>query len=239
MKTFIVVLPARMHSKRLHGKPLIKIGGLPMIIRTYFQCLKAVNKKLIYIATDNVKIKKVCNLYGAQCILTSKKCLTGTDRVAEVSKKIKAKFYINVQGDEPFFNPADLKKIILYAKKNPTTIINGYTKIYDRESFERTSTPKLVFDKNQNLLYISRAPIPSNKKREFKFGWRQVCAYSFPFEALKFFSKFKKKTFLESLEDIEILRFIENNIKVKMIKMTNKSISIDEKKDLIKAKIYL
>jgi 3-deoxy-manno-octulosonate cytidylyltransferase (CMP-KDO synthetase) len=117
MKTFIVVLPARMHSKRLHGKPLIKIGGLPMIIRTYFQCLKAVNKKLIYIATDNVKIKKVCNLYGAQCILTSKKCLTGTDRVAEVSKKIKAKFYINVQGDEPFFNPADLKKIILYAKK--------------------------------------------------------------------------------------------------------------------------
>lgn len=239
MEKFIVVIPARMESKRLPGKPLIKIGRLPMIIRTYLQCLKVVSRKLIYIATDSPKIKKVCNLYGAQCIITSKKCLTGTDRVAEVSKKIKAKFYINVQGDEPFFNPTDLKKIILYAKKNPTTIINGYTKIDDKKNFERSSIPKLVFDKNHNLLYMSRAPIPSNKKKKFICGWRQVCAYSFPLKALKFFSKFKKKTFLESLEDIEILRFVENDIKVKMIKMTNKSISIDEKKDLIKAKIYL
>ena len=92
MKTFVVVLPARMGSTRLNGKPLLDIGGLPMIIRTYYQCLKAVDKKLIYVATDSDEIKNICEQYGAQCILTSEKCLTGTDRVAEVSKKLKLNF---------------------------------------------------------------------------------------------------------------------------------------------------
>jgi 3-deoxy-manno-octulosonate cytidylyltransferase (CMP-KDO synthetase) len=239
MKTFIVVLPARMGSTRLNGKPLINIGGLPMIIRTYYQCLKAVDKKLIYVATDSDEIKNICEHYDVQCILTSEKCLTGTDRVAEVSKKIKAKFYINVQGDEPFFNPNDLKKLIIFAKKNPKDVINGYTEIKNKKFFESQSIPKVVFDKNNNLIYMSRAPIPSNKKKNFKIGWRQVCAYSFPIKSLEFFSKFKKKTIIESIEDIEILRFIENGIKVKMIKMSDKSISIDEKDDLDKAKIYL
>ena len=70
-------------------------------------------------------------------------------------------------------------------------------------------------------------------------GWRQVCAYSFPKKALDFFSKFKKKTPIEKIEDIEILRFLESGIKIKMIKMSSKSLAIDEKKDLKKIKKYL
>ena len=239
MKTFIVVIPARYGSKRLKGKPLIDIGGIPMIIRTYLQCRKVVDKKFIYIATDDKRIKNVAEKYDANCILTSKKCLTGTDRVAEVSKKITAKFYVNVQGDEPFFNPKDLKKLILYAKKNPTEIINGYTRIKDKHLFERSSIPKLIFDKNSYLLYMSRGLIPSNKKKKFLIGWRQVCAYSFPKNALDFFSKFKKKTPIEKIEDIEILRFLESGIKIKMIRMSSKSLAIDEEKDLKKIKQYL
>jgi 3-deoxy-manno-octulosonate cytidylyltransferase (CMP-KDO synthetase) len=86
---------------------------------------------------------------------------------------------------------------------------------------------------------MSRGPIPSNKEIGFKKGWRQICAYSFPREALKNFTKQKIKTKLESIEDIEILRFIENGYKVKMIKMSNKSLAVDNKEDLAKAKIYL
>ena len=116
---YIVVIPARYKSSRLEGKPLIDLNGIPMIIRTYRQCLKVVPSKKIYIATDDIRIKKVCNKEGAQTIMTSKNCLTGTDRVAEVSKKIKAKTYINVQGDEPLFNPKDLKLLIKKIKKYP------------------------------------------------------------------------------------------------------------------------
>ena len=236
---FVVVIPARYKSKRLPGKPLVKIGGLPMIVRTYNQCKKVVKKDQIIVATDSVKIKKVCDEYKINSLITSSKCLTGTDRVAEVAKKINCSFYINVQGDEPFFNPYDLKKLINIAKKKPNEIINGYAEIKDKKLFFSSSIPKVVFDKNGYLLYMSRGPIPSNKKFEFKKAWRQICAYSFPKKTLMDFSKIKNKTPMESFEDIEILRFLELGFKVKMIKMSNKSLAVDNNEDLEKAKIYL
>ena len=236
---YIVVIPARYKSKRLPGKPLAKIGGLPMIVRTYNQCKKIVKKDQIIVATDSVKIKKVCDEYKINSLITSSKCLTGTDRVAEVAKKINCSFYINVQGDEPFFNPYDLKKLINIAKKNPNEIINGYAEIKDKKLFFSSSIPKVVFDKNGYLLYMSRGPIPSNKKFEFKKAWRQICAYSFPKKTLIKFAKIKNKTPMESFEDIEILRFLELGFKVKMIKMSNKSLAVDNNDDLEKAKIYL
>ena len=236
---YVVVIPARYKSKRLPGKPLINIGGLPMIVRTYNQCAKVVSKDKIVVATDNLKIKNVCDEYNIKSIITSNKCLTGTDRVAEVAKKIKCNFYINVQGDEPFFNPHDLKMLIKQAEKKPKEVINGYTEIKDRKLFFSSSIPKVVFDKKEYLLYMSRGPIPSNKVQEFKKAWRQVCAYSFPRKALLDFANTKNKTPIESLEDIEILRFLEKGYKVKMIKMSNKSLAVDNNEDLEKAKIYL
>ena len=236
---YLIVIPARYKSERLPGKPLADIGGLPMIVRTYNQCKKVVSKDKIIVATDNLKIKKVCEKYKIKTIMTSTKCLTGTDRVAEVSKKINCNFYINVQGDEPFFNPLDLKKLIDEAKKNPNRIFNGYTEIKDKDLFFNSSIPKLVFDKKNYLLYMSRASIPANKKYDFQRAWRQVCAYAYPKKALINFSKDKKKTPIEFFEDIEILRFLELGHKVKMIKMSNKSLSIDTANDLDKAEIYL
>ena len=236
---YLIVIPARYQSKRLPGKPLAKIGGIPMLIRTYNQCKKVVSKDKIIIATDSLKIKKVCDEYKIKSLITSSKCLTGTDRVAEVAKKIKCSFYINVQGDEPFFNPSDLKKLIKQAERKPQEIINGYTEIKDKKLFFSSSIPKVVFDNKGYLLYMSRGSIPSNKALEFKKAWRQVCAYSFPRKALLDFSKTKNKTPIESFEDIEILRFLEKGYKVKMIKMSDKSLSVDNKEDLEKAKIYL
>ena len=236
---YLVVIPARYQSKRLPGKPLAKIGGLPMIVRTYNQCIKVVSKDKVIIATDSFKIKKVCDEYKIKSLITSNKCLTGTDRVAEVAKKIRCSFYINVQGDEPFFNPNDLKRLIKEAEMKPKEIINGYTEIKDKKLFYSSSIPKVVFDKKGYLLYMSRGPIPSNKALEFKKAWRQVCAYSFPRKALFDFSQSKNKTPIESFEDIEILRFLEQEYKVKMIKMSNESLAVDNKEDLKKAKIYL
>ena len=236
---FIIVIPARYKSKRLLGKPLKKIGGIPMIVRTFDQCRKVVEENKIVVATDSYKIKKVCDKYKISTIITSNKCLTGTDRVAEVAKKIKCDLYINVQGDEPFFNPNDLKKLIKEAIRYPKEIINGYSEIKDKKLFFNSMIPKVVFDKKNYLLYMSRGPIPSNKVNNFKKGWRQICAYSFPGEALRNFSKTKVKTNLEYLEDIEILRFIEQGYKVKMIKMSNKSLAVDQYSDLKKARLYL
>ena len=87
---YVVVIPARYHSTRLPGKPLIKILGIEMLQRTYNQCLKAVDKEKIFVATDSKKITDYCIENNIQSLLTSKNCLTGTDRIAEVSKIIDA-----------------------------------------------------------------------------------------------------------------------------------------------------
>jgi 3-deoxy-manno-octulosonate cytidylyltransferase (CMP-KDO synthetase) len=233
-KNYLIVIPARYNSSRLPGKPLIKILGIPMILRTYYQCLKIAPKNKILVATDDDRILNLCKINNVNCVMTSKKCLTGTDRIAEVSKKIKAKVYINVQGDEPICNTRDLKKLIKLSQKKPNIIINGYTKISNKNQFFSGHTPKVVFRKDGRLLYQSRAGIPTTKKHEFKLSWRQVCIYSLPYKALQIFSSQKKKTNLEYIEDCELLRFLELGLEVHMIRMSNKSISVDTKSDIKK-----
>tara|TARA_Y100000294_G_scaffold146215_1_gene141679 strand:+ start:121 stop:843 length:723 start_codon:yes stop_codon:yes gene_type:complete len=230
--TYIIVIPARYKSTRLPGKPLIDINGIPMIVRTFNRCAKVINRKKIYVATDDISIKKVCERKNIKTIMTSSKCLTGTDRIAEVSKKIKADSYINIQGDEPIFDPNDIKKLLKYAKKFPNEIINGYSRIKNEKMFRDANVPKVVFRKDGRLLYMSRASIPTTKKYKFITAWRQVCAYSLPSKALSAFSSVKKKTLLENMEDCELLRFIELGFNIRMIKMSDKSIAVDTKKDL-------
>tara|TARA_B100000989_G_scaffold255644_1_gene204597 strand:- start:461 stop:1198 length:738 start_codon:yes stop_codon:yes gene_type:complete len=232
-KKYIIVIPARYNSSRLPGKPLIKILGIPMIIRTYNQCRKVVAKEKIFIATDDKRIQRLCLKNSLNCILTSKNCLTGTDRISEVSKKIKADFYINIQGDEPICDVGDIKKLIKTAKKYPSKIINGYTKITEKKLFFSKHIPKVVFRKDGRLLYQSRSPIPIDKKGNFSHAWRQVCIYSLPYKALQVFSKYKKKTMLENIEDCELIRFLELGLEVYMIQMSNNSISVDTKKNLV------
>ena len=235
---YIIVIPARLHSTRLKEKLLIKIKGVEIIARTYLKCKQVAKKENIIVATDSKKIVDICQKYDAKYILTSKNCLTGTDRVAEVAKKIKKDIYINVQGDEPLLNPADLKKIIDNSKKYKDTILNGYADIKNKNEYYNNSIPKLVFDKNKFLLYMSRAPIPNSKNNIFKKSFKQVCIYSFPRKKLLEFNKNFKKSFLENLEDIEILRFLEKSEKIKMIKLSGKSFAIDTKFDLKKIKKY-
>ena len=234
--SYILIIPARYKSSRLRGKPLIDLNGVPMIIRTYRQCLKAIPSKSVYIATDHDRIRKVCLKEGAQVIMTSPDCLTGTDRVAEVSKKIHAKTYINVQGDEPLFNPKDLKILLKEIKKYPNDIITGYCEINNEKLYKDPNIPKVVVRPDGRLLYASRAPIPSNKLKKFKKGWRQVCVYAFPKKVLNTFSSVKKKTELEKMEDIEYLRFLELGMEVRALKMSRMSLAVDTHEDVALAK---
>jgi len=206
-----------------------------MLVRTYRQCLKAAPADRVFVATDNDKIKLACEQYGINVLMTSPDCLTGTDRVAEAAKFVEADTYINVQGDEPVFNPEDIKSLIAEADSNPDLILNGYCRIHDEEQFRSPSTPKVVLRPDGRLLYMSRAPIPSNKNHGFESAHRQVCAYAFPKAALAEFTSQTKKTPLEQIEDIEILRFLELGWDVKMILMSDNSVAVDNPEDVIKA----
>ena len=139
----VVIIPARYGSSRYKGKPLAKILGREMILRVADICSKAVGKKNTFVATDHAKIKNVVKNFGYNVIMTSKKCLTGTDRVAEAAKKISSDIYINVQGDEPTIDPNDIKKIIRAKQKNPKYVICGYDQVNRFENPQNKNLPKL------------------------------------------------------------------------------------------------
>lgn len=231
-----VIIPARYESSRLPGKPLVDLCGLPMIIRTYQQCAKAVDISQIYVATDDQRIKTVCEKYGVQVVMTSAGCLTGTDRLAEAVQIISADVYINVQGDEPLFDPNDLMCMIDSVQRYPNEVLNGYCEIDTEEQYRSQTIPKVVMREDQRLLYMSRAPIPTNKQHEYVKAWRQVCVYAFPKKALEAFSQRTRKTQLEQIEDIEILRFLEMGWEVRMVELSKMSIAVDTPDDLIFAK---
>lgn len=239
MKNYVIVIPARYQSSRLPGKPLIDLEGKSMLLRTYEKCIEAVDANLVYVATDDDRIVQHCKIHQIQVILTSKTCLTGTDRVAEFAKQIKAKTYINVQGDEPIMNPKDILKIIETIKDYPEDIINGYACIDREEQYRSVSIPKVVFRPDGRLLYMSRSAIPGNKRGSFIRSWRQICVYAFPYNALIDFAKQISKTTLEEQEDIEILRFLELNHEVRMIELSKDSLAVDTQEDAEKVRILI
>lgn len=229
-----IIIPARYDSSRFPGKPLVDILGKSMIERVWGQCIKVLSPKNIFIATDSNKIFDHCISKGMQPIMTSNKCLTGTDRVYEASEKIDAKTIINVQGDEPLISPNDLNLVINESRNNPSKIINAMCAITDESEFRNLSIPKVIFDQDMKLLYMSRAPIPNNKDNSFEKAWKQVCIYAFPKNYLKIFANYGKRSVIESIEDLEILRFLELGYEVKMIEVSKSSIAVDFEDDVLK-----
>lgn len=238
-KLVSIIIPARIASTRFRGKPLVKILGKEMILRVAEICKKVKNAN-VYIATDSKKIGNLVKKFGFSYVLTSSNCLTGTDRVAEASKKIKSKIYINVQGDEPTINPIDIKKVIEAKKKFPNYIICGYDVVHQMENPESVNLPKVVINSKSELLYISRALVPGAKKFHDKIKYyKQVCIYAFNQNQLRKFYSVKKKSKLEEIEDIEILRFFELNEKIKMVKLNSNSVSVDVLSDVKKVEKIL
>ncbi len=239
MKNFAVVIPARLASTRLPNKPLIKILGKSILQRTYEQVIKVVDSSKVYVLTDHKLIQEHCLENDIQVAMTSPDCLTGTDRVAEFAKNTNFDYYINVQGDEPIINPKDIEKVIAELKLSKNEIFNGYAEIESEKDFNSLTIPKVVFRPDGRLLYMSRAAIPGNKKGAFVKGFKQVCIYAFPKKALLDFYNTKQKCFLENIEDIEILRFLELGYEVKMIKLSKKSVAVDVPEDIEKVKTIL
>ena len=238
---FLVVIPARYRSTRFPGKPLADLAGTPMIEHVWRRCCQAVDAEKVIIATDDKRIQAVAQGFGARVEMTSSDCLTGTDRVAEVAKRYPADWYLNVQGDEPFVSPISIGLMIQTALKSPSSIhaINAFAKIHNEDEFRSPSVPKVLFDKAGNLLFISRSPVPTNKNFGFRGASRQIGLYALRKHALKFFGPRSKKSPLESIEDIEILRLLEHSQTVLMVETQPNGPAIDTPEDLDKARDFI
>jgi len=226
----IIVIPARMKGRRLPGKPLIEIMGKAIIHHVWDRCRQIINTENIYIATEDDEIDMYCKKNNIQCVVTQS-AETAIDRIKYFSDIIYAEAYINIQGDEPIVNINDIKNLLAYNMKYPDRVVFGKTKANIKE-FNDFSKAKVVCDNKNKLLYSSRAGIPINNKGEFVSAERAIWLYAFNKIALDAYNQSQGKTYLDILEDNEIIRFLEIGIPVYCIDMIGDSWAVDEPKDL-------
>jgi 3-deoxy-manno-octulosonate cytidylyltransferase (CMP-KDO synthetase) len=241
-RKIVCIIPARYGSERLPGKVLYKINGKSIIHRVYERaklCKKYFSE--IFIATDDKRIKEECEKFGAKCILTSPFCKSGSDRVAEVAKKIDCEIVVNLQADEPFIPKEAIEKPIIELLKNKKEYIaTSLTKIRKKEELYDTNVVKAVIDKNNYALYFSRSLIPYpriyfsednlTKNRKVVF-YKHIGIYVFRKAFLLKFASLPF-SFLENIEKLEQLRIIENGYKIKTVIVKNDSPSVDSLEDI-------
>jgi 3-deoxy-manno-octulosonate cytidylyltransferase (CMP-KDO synthetase) len=231
---FAILIPARYKSTRFPGKPLADIAGKPMIQHVWERCVEAVDARHVFVATDDDRIREACEKFGASVIMTSEDCLTGTDRVAEAAQGLPHDFFVNVQGDEPMLDAADILRVADAFRRSGGGVVNAMAPIRGEEEYLSRNVPKVVAAPDGRLQYMSRAPIPANKAGTFVKAWKQVCIYAFSRDQLARFSSATEKGPLEAIEDIEILRFLEMGIPVSIVELSSSSMAVDTPEDLQK-----
>lgn len=233
MPNFKVIIPARLESTRLPKKPLVDIGGWPMVVKTAFNAMEVVGSENTVVVTPNDEIMVACRDHSVNAILTSNVYLTGSDRIAGTFADSDLDFIINLQGDEPLMPPSDIQNFIDTVKTDPQILWTGVADISTIEEFNDPSIPKFVVGLDNKLLYASRAAIPQNKDlNNICLARKQVCLYSFTTQHLKLLKNSPAKTPLESIEDIEILRFLELGITVNVCELSGNNIAVDTDHDL-------
>ena len=237
MKTKVVgIVPARLESKRLPGKALAYICGLPMIIHTCKRALLSKTLDDVYVATDSEEIQDVAESFGIKSIMTSREHKNSSERAGEACKLIDAEIIVNIQGDEPLLYPDHIDKITQpLVEDSEIQVSMGITK------FSKINSPsdfKAVMDSNNDLIYSSRSDIPHFYMKDHQFFWK-LC-FIVPHRKI-WLEKYLewKQTPLEIIEDNHFLRLTENGVKIRLVEINQAKISVDTPEDLEEVRLLM
>ena len=247
-KKAVAVIPARYHSTRLPGKPLLLIAGKPLIVWVAERAAAAATISRVIVATDDARIFDAANAAGFDAAITRADHLSGTDRVAEVAHNLRADIVVNVQGDEPLIDPATIDKATNALIDDPSAFMaTTCESIADAADVFNRSVVKLTTDDHGYAINFSRNPIPFPNQAVEKYGSIEAALGAEP--ALLF--SFRKHTGLyayrrefllqfaswppsvtEREESLEQLRALDRGVKIKVVEATSPSIGVDTIEDL-------
>ncbi|MBW3637288.1 MAG: D-glycero-beta-D-manno-heptose 1-phosphate adenylyltransferase [Armatimonadetes bacterium] len=245
----IVMVPARFGSTRFPGKPLVELGGQSVISRVVRAALQTAASKPVFVATDDARIQ--AEIEGkfsrdeAMAVMTSPACHTGTDRLAEA---ISARFrqveerliVVNVQGDEPFIEPAHIDALIAVMREDERLqMATLATPIREKSLESDPNVVKVVVSERGRALYFSRAPIPFDRDGQGAQKLRHLGIYAYDARwLLKMASLPPSK--LEEIEKLEQLRALEHGVEIGVCVVENVvPIAIDTPNDLARAEVFL
>jgi 3-deoxy-manno-octulosonate cytidylyltransferase (CMP-KDO synthetase) len=229
---FMVVLPARYASTRFPGKPLVKIGGKPLIEWVYRGASRIEGVGELVVATDDRRIARAVEDFGGRAVMTAADHATGTDRVAEVARAHDFPLVVNLQGDEPVFDPRSVETMVdLLAAEADTDIVTACHRIDSVEDFENPNIVKVVMSLDGRALYFSRSPVPSGALEGGAGAYRHVGIYVYRRNSLLRFTSLDP-TPLERSERLEQLRAIENGMIIKLVVIKEKTVGVDVPEDV-------
>ena len=231
------MVPARYGSSRLPAKALAEIGGVPMVVRVWRQASKAQSLSRVVVATDDERIAAPVREAGAEAIMTSVAHLSGTDRIAEVATLIHADVYVNVQGDLPFIEPADLDALVAPMRADETiSMATLATPIIDALEWNNPSVVKVVCGADSNALYFSRSPIPHMRDGGMpRNALRHIGVYAYRRDFLLKFAALPEGV-LERVEKLEQLRALEHGYTIRVVASVKPSLEVDTEADLARAR---
>lgn len=238
--TAIVIIPARYHSTRFPGKPLVDINGKTMINRVYEQAVKSKLASQVWVATDNEHIFNHVEGFGGKAIYTSPEHGSGTSRVAEAASLLLDKndaIIVNLQGDEPFINPQQIDDLIKLFEDESVEIATLVKKIDTIDELKSVGEAKVVVDHENNAMYFSRSIIPFDNSKnidvENNTYYKHVGIYAYRYSTLKEIDKLSPCD-TEKLESLEQLRWLYYGYKIKVAKTEYESYCVDTPEDLKK-----
>lgn len=241
----IGVIPARFGAQRLPGKPLALIAGKPLVQHVYERAKNASELAKVVVATDDTRIMEKCSEFGAEAVMTSPDCNSGTDRVVEVVTDLDYDIVVNIQGDEPLISTKGIDECIRAMRENSEIQVSTLAeRIYKSEQLFDSSVVKVVTDNNNNALYFSRSLIPYPREFENSDGdleiekvfekiiyWKHIGIYAYKKDALMKFASMPQSS-LEMLEKLEQLRWLQSGGRIFVIEVEGKSVSVDTPFDL-------
>jgi 3-deoxy-manno-octulosonate cytidylyltransferase (CMP-KDO synthetase) len=239
------IIPARYASSRFPGKPLADINGRSMILRVYDRALQSEVFRDIIVATDDGRILSAVNVAGFQAVMTSFTHRSGTDRCLEaldIQEKQTGKSYdlvINIQGDEPFIHPEQIRKVASLLTSGDSPIATLVKLITREEDIFDPNVVKVVFNDKMEALYFSRSPIPYVRGLaetdwvNNKIHYKHLGIYGYKSETLRTICRLPEGE-LEKSESLEQLRWLESGLKIKVDVTDLESVAIDTPEDLLK-----
>ncbi len=226
------IIPARYASTRLPAKALLDIAGRPMIRHVYERALQALSLADVLVATDDQRIVAAVEQFGGRAVMTSPEHRSGTDRLAEVAQTLAADVIVNIQGDEPLIDPAEIDRLLAPFAADPTLgMATLGVPIRSEEEFADPAAVKVVRGVSGHALYFSRQPIPFRRAVEHARPLKHVGMYAYRRDFLLRFASLPP-TPLEQAEGLEQLRALEHGLPILVLLSDHDAIGVDTQADL-------